>query len=58
MLPNGLYEQVINKSLDAELAGTDKVVETASIDGAEAAKVLARYVAEVVERGLENVKYI
>ena len=56
MLPNGLYEQVINKSLDAELAGTDKVVETASIDGAEAAKVLAKYVAEVVERGLENVK--
>ena len=56
MLPNGLYEQVINKSLDAELATTDKLVETASIDGAEAAKVLARYVAEVVERGLENVK--
>lgn len=56
MLPNGLYEQVINKSLDAELATTDKLVETASIDGAEAAKVLAKYVAEVVERGLENVK--
>ncbi len=56
MLPNGLYEQVINKSLDAELATTDKLVETAAIDGAEAAKVLAKYVAEVVERGLENVK--
>ena len=56
MLPNGLYEQVINKSLDAELTTTDKLVETAAIDGAEAAKVLARYVAEVVERGLENVK--
>ena len=56
MLPNGLYEQVINKSLDAELTTTDKLVETAAIDGAEAAKVLAKYVAEVVERGLENVK--
>ncbi len=56
MLPNGLYEQVINKSLDAELTTTDKLIETAAIDGAEAAKVLAKYVAEVVERGLESVK--
>ncbi len=56
MLSNGLYEQVINKSLDAELATTDKLVETAPIDGAEATKVLAKYVAEVVELGLENVK--
>ncbi len=56
MLPNGLYEQIINKALDAELAATDKLSQTAPIDSAEAAKILAKYVAEVVEKSLENVK--
>ena len=56
MLPSGLYEQIINKALDAELAETDKLSETARIDEAEAAKVLAKYVAEIVEKGLDNVK--
>ena len=56
MLYNGLYEQIINKGLDAELAATDKLSQTAPIDSAEAAKVLAKYVAEVVEKSLENVK--
>lgn len=56
MLHDGLYEQVINTALDRELAQTDKLSQTAPIDGAEAAKVLAKYVAEVVEKGLENVK--
>ncbi|MBR0161989.1 MAG: NgoFVII family restriction endonuclease, partial [Oscillospiraceae bacterium] len=56
MLQTGLYEQVINTDLDHELTLTDKLSQTAPIDPAEAAKVLAKYVAEVVERGLENVK--
>ena len=57
MLHDGLYEQIINKALDGELAQTpDKLSETAPIDAAEASKVLAKYVAEVVERGLENLK--
>ncbi len=56
MLYDGLYEQVINKELDAELSSTDKVSKTEPIDNAEASKVLAKYVAEVVERGLENLK--
>ena len=56
MLPNGLYEQIINKGLDAELSTTDKLSQTAPIDSAEASKVLAKYVAEVVEKSLENVK--
>ena len=56
MLHNGLYEQVINKGLDTELSATDKLSQTAPIDTAEASKVLAKYVAEVVERGLENLK--
>ena len=56
MLHDGLYEQIINKGLDTELSSTDKLSQTAPIDTAEASKVLAKYVAEVVERGLENLK--
>ena len=55
MLHEGLYEQVINKELDTELSATDKLCQTAPIDSAEAAKVLSKYVAEIVEKGLENV---
>ena len=54
MLHDGLYEQVINKGLDSELSDTDKLSQTAPIDTAEASKLLAKYVAEVVERGLDN----
>ena len=54
MLKDGLYEQIINKSLDAEFATTDRLSKTAPIDRAEASKVLAKYVAEVVEKGLDN----
>lgn len=55
MLTNGLYEQIINKALDAELASTDKLSQASPIDEAEAAKVLSKYVAEIVEKGLDNV---
>ena len=56
MLTTGLYEQVINKSLELELSHTEKLSETAPIDRAEASKVLAKYVAELVEKGLDTVK--
>lgn len=56
MLHDGLYEQVISKELDSELAATDKLSQTAPIDSAEASKILSKYVAEIVEKGLENVK--
>ena len=55
MLHDGLYEQIINRELDAELGVTDKLTSTAPIDSAEASKVLAKYIAEVVEKGLDNV---
>lgn len=56
MLRNGLYEQVINKALEGELATTDKLVETAPIDGGESSKVLSKYIAEIIEKGLDNVR--
>lgn len=55
MLHDGLYEQIINNGLETELSVTDKLSTTVPIDSAEASKVLAKYIAEVVEKGLDNV---
>lgn len=56
MLPTGLYEQIINTGLSRELSTTDKLSKTAPIDDAEAARVIARYVTEIIEKSLDNVK--
>ena len=57
MLYPGLYEQVINNALNRELAEIPEARKsTAPIDTAEAAKVLAQYVTDVVQKGLENVQ--
>lgn len=56
MLQHGLYEQIINEQLNNELAeipSNRKAI--ASIDEAEASKVLAQYLTEVVQKGLDNV---
>jgi superfamily II DNA or RNA helicase len=57
MLHPGLYEQVINSALTQEL---DKISEKRKqiepIDKAEASKVLTQYLAEVVQKGLDNVR--
>ena len=56
MFKDGLYEQVINNKLDTELAEcADKLSITASIDKAEASKVLSKYLTVVVEKGLDNI---
>ena len=56
MLPPGLYEQVINTALNRELSDIPEERKfLAPIDSAEASKVLAQYLADVVQRGLENV---
>lgn len=56
MLPNGLYEQVINKAIETELAKGDKISRTEKIDDAESSKVLSSYVADIVEQSLEYLK--
>ena len=57
MLKTGLYEQVINDLLDKELADNEgRFCQTAAIDEAEASKILAKYVAEIIEKGLNNVR--
>lgn len=56
MLKRGLYEQVINKSLDRELERSDDVVaSTGKLDGAEAPQILSHYISELVEKGLRQV---
>ena len=56
MLPSGLYEQVINTALNRELSAVpDARKSVAPIDKAEASKVLSQYLAEVVQKGLDNV---
>lgn len=55
MLHPGLYEQVINNTLDRELSDIPEARKSAPIDRAEASKVLAQYLADVVHKGLENI---
>ena len=56
MLKPGLYEQVINQQLTSELSSIPEARKAvAPIDKAEASKVLAQYLADVVQRGLDNV---
>ena len=56
MLHPGLYEQVINQKLDSELSEIPEACRsTVPIDKAEASKVLAQYLSEVVQQGLDNV---
>lgn len=56
MLKSGLYEQVINQHLRHELeqiTGRSATIE--GIDKAEAAKILAQYVSDVIEKSLSYV---
>ena len=55
LLSAGLYEQVINNRLDSELSEVSEARQsTAPIDKAEASKVLAQYLTEVVQQGLQR----
>lgn len=56
MLDHGLYEQVINNQLSSELAEIPVARKAiVPIDEAEASKVLAQYLTEIVQKGLDNV---
>ena len=55
MLYPGLYEQVINNALNRELAEIPEARKsTAPIDTAEASKVLAQYLTEVRDAGVDT----
>lgn len=55
MLKTGIYEQVINNEISTQLEEhIDKLIKIAPIDEAEAPKILAKYISEVIEKGLED----
>ena len=55
MLSPGLYEQIINQALNSELSEIPEACKSiAPIDRAEASKALAQYLADVVQKGMEN----
>lgn len=56
MLHYGLYEQAINNQMASEAAEISEAHKAAApIDKAEAAKVLAQYLSDAVQKGLNNV---
>jgi pyrroloquinoline quinone (PQQ) biosynthesis protein C len=52
----GLYEQVINRLLDIRLGDKKYKVETEKIEVEESSKILSKYLAEILEKGLSNLK--
>jgi hypothetical protein len=57
MLIPGLYEQIISRQLRNELTtATGLIQDIEPIDDAEASYLLARYISEIVEKGLDNLK--
>ena len=59
MLKQGLYEQLINRMIGAEIKDAEErgmYVDAAPVDTGEASKVLSQYLAEVIEKGLDNVR--
>ena len=55
MLKPGLYEQVINKAIKDELMKIPEACQSVKpIDEAEASKILAQYLTEIIQRGLDN----
>ena len=56
MLHPGLYEQVINNALTSELSENPEVRKfVVPIDKVEASKALEQYLADVVQKSLDNV---
>ena len=59
MLKQGLYEQLINRMIGREIKKAKEenmCVDVAPIDTGEASKVLSQYLAEIIEKGLDNVR--
>ena len=53
-LRDGIYEQVINKLINSQIEGDDRLAKFDPIDREEAAKVLSKYISEAIEKGLSN----
>lgn len=56
MLKEGLYEQVISQALAKKLDVDERKVLRSAIDNQEASKILARYIAEILEEKLVHLQ--
>ena len=57
MLKPGIYEQIINKKIESELTSRDDIHEIREvIDKEEAPLVLSKYMAELIEKNLTQIK--
>ncbi|MFN7252930.1 MAG: DUF3427 domain-containing protein [Anaerobacillus sp.] len=57
MLPEGIYEEIINKRLKNELTNlTDHDIQTEKLDVEEARKMLASYISSVTRRALSYIR--
>jgi len=57
MLKQGIYEQVINREIGRKIDNDTEIFKAVGkIDTAEASKILAKYMTEVIEKGLDNIK--
>jgi superfamily II DNA or RNA helicase len=57
MLKQGIYEQVINNEIHNELLKLDKeLIQKEVLNPEEAPHIIAKYVSEIVKKGLESIK--
>ncbi|MCT8140529.1 NgoFVII family restriction endonuclease [Anaerobacillus sp. CMMVII] len=57
MLPNGIYEEIINNKLKSELSTlTNHDIQTEKLDVEEARKMLATYISSVTRRALSYIR--
>ncbi len=55
-MKTGLYEQIINKQINSELEQIpDECKHCEKVDGAEASRILSTYVAELLQRKMDNI---
>ena len=54
MLEDGLYEQLVNQLLKEKINDGSKIVDTRELSEEDASRTLSRYVAEVVELGMNS----
>jgi HKD family nuclease len=57
MLKQGIYEQIINGEIQNEISGLDDpLIDKKVIDPEEAPQIIAKYISNIVKKGLENIK--
>ena len=57
MLKRGIYEQVRNREISKEIDdNNDIITKLEKIDQAESSAILAKYITEIIEKGLNQIE--